>query len=151
MTNTYTLKASDIDRRWYIVDAANVPLGRLATATARLLSGKHKPSYSPNLDNGDFVIVVNASESVLTGRKELQKIYYRHSGQPGKLKEETAERLRARKPQRMVELAVRGMLPKTKMGRQQLRKLKVYSGADHPHSAQQPETFVIGSKMASAS
>ncbi len=143
MTKTYTLKAADVDRHWFIVDAANIPLGRLSTQVARLLSGKHKPTFAPNLDNGDFVVVINAQQTVLTGRKELQKLYYRHSGQPGKLKEETAERLRARKPERMIELAVRGMLPKTKMGRQQLRKLKVYAGTEHPHSAQQPQTFAV--------
>ncbi len=143
MTKTFTLKAADLDRQWFVVDAANVPLGRLSTQVARLLSGKHKPTYAPNLDNGDFVVVINARETVLTGRKETQKLYRRHSGQPGKLKEESAERLRARKPERMIELSVRGMLPKTKMGRQQLRKLKVYAGADHPHAAQQPETFAV--------
>lgn len=148
MSNTYTLKAADVDRQWYIVDAANVPLGRMSTQVARLLSGKHKPTYAPNLDTGDFVVVINAAKTVLTGRKELQKIYYRHSGKPGNLKEETAERLRARKPERMVELAVRGMLPKTKMGRQQLRKLKVYPGAEHPHSAQQPQAFAVGGQSA---
>lgn len=143
MTKTFTLKAADLDRQWFVVDAANVPLGRLSTQVARLLSGKHKPTYAPNLDNGDFVVVINARETVLTGRKETQKLYRRHSGQPGKLKEESAERLRARKPERMIELSVRGMLPKTKMGRQQLRKLKVYAGADHPHAAQQPEIFAV--------
>ena len=143
MTKTYTLKASDVDRGWFVVDASGIPLGRLSSAVARLLTGKHKPTYAPNLDNGDFVIVVNAEKTVLTGRKEQQKTYYRHSGKPGKLKEETAERLRARKPERMVELAVRGMLPKTRMGRQQLRKLKVYAGEQHPHAAQQPQSMSI--------
>lgn len=143
MTKTYTLKASDIDRGWFVVDASGIPLGRLSSAVARVLTGKHKPTYAPNLDNGDFVIVVNAEKSVLTGRKEQQKIYHRHSGKPGKLKEETAERLRARKPERMVELAVRGMLPKTRMGRQQFRKLKVYAGDQHPHAAQQPQSMSI--------
>ena len=143
MTKTYTLKASDVDRGWFVVDASGIPLGRLSSAVARVLTGKHKPTYAPNLDNGDFVIVVNAEKTVLTGRKEQQKIYYRHSGKPGKLKEETAERLRARKPERMVELAIRGMLPKTRMGRQQLRKLKVYAGEQHPHAAQQPQSMSI--------
>jgi len=141
MSKTYSPKASEIDRRWHVIDADGVPLGRLSTAVARLLTGKHKATWAPHMDSGDFVIVVNAAKAVLTGRKEQQKTYYRHSGQPGKLKEESAARLRARKPTRLVELAVRGMLPKNSLGRQQYRKLKVYAGADHPHVAQQPQAF----------
>ena len=141
MSKTYSPKASEIERGWHVIDAEGVPLGRLSTAVARLLTGKHKATWAPHLDSGDFVIVVNAEKTVLTGRKELQKVYFRHSGKPGKLKEETAERLRARKPVRMVELAVRGMLPKNSLGRQQYRKLKVYAGGEHPHVAQQPQTF----------
>ncbi|HVS16014.1 MAG TPA: 50S ribosomal protein L13 [Thermoanaerobaculia bacterium] len=141
MSKTYSPKAGEIDRQWHVVDAAGVPLGRLSTVVARLLTGKHKPTWAPHMDSGDFVIVVNAKQTVLTGRKEEQKVYYRHSGQPGKLKEETAARLRARKPTQIVELAVRGMLPKNSLGRRQYRKLKVYAGAEHPHVAQQPQTF----------
>jgi large subunit ribosomal protein L13 len=141
MSKTYSPKAGEIDRQWHVVDAAGVPLGRLSTVVARLLTGKHKPTWAPHMDSGDFVIVVNAERTVLTGRKEEQKVYYRHSGQPGKLKEETAARLRARKPTQMVELAVRGMLPKNSLGRRQYRKLKVYAGAEHPHVAQQPQAF----------
>lgn len=135
---TYSPKASEIERKWYLVDASERPLGRLSTAIAKVLSGKHKPTWAPHVDTGDFVIVVNAEKAVLTGRKEDQKIYYRHSGQPGKLKEETAGRLRARRPAQLVELAVRGMLPKNTVGRHQLKKLKVYAGPEHPHQAQQP-------------
>jgi large subunit ribosomal protein L13 len=141
MSKTFSPKASEIDRRWHVIDAEGVPLGRLSTTVARLLIGKHKATWAPHLDSGDFVIVVNAEKTVLTGRKEQQKTYYRHSGQPGRLKEESAERLRARKPARLVELAVRGMLPKNSLGRQQYRKLKVYAGAEHPHVAQQPQAF----------
>ncbi|HVS63289.1 MAG TPA: 50S ribosomal protein L13 [Thermoanaerobaculia bacterium] len=141
MSKTYSPKASEIDRRWHVIDADGVPLGRLSTTVARLLTGKHKATWAPHMDSGDFVIVVNAAKAVLTGRKEQQKTYYRHSGQPGKLKEESAARLRARKPTRLVELAVRGMLPKNSLGRQQYRKLKVYAGGDHPHVAQQPQDF----------
>jgi large subunit ribosomal protein L13 len=140
---TYSPKASEIERRWYVVDAQGLTVGRLSSAIARLLSGKHKVIYAPHIDTGDFVIVVNADKTLLTGRKEDQKVYYRHSGQPGKLKQETAKRLRDRRPAKMVELAVRGMLPKNCVGRQQLKKLKVYAGGEHPHAAQQPEPFQV--------
>ena len=140
---TQPAKPAEVERKWFVVDAEDVVLGRLSTRVATILRGKHKPTFTPHVDTGDFVIVVNAEKTVLTGRKEQQKIYYRHSGKPGKLKEETAERLRARKPERMVELAIRGMLPKTRMGRQQLRKLKVYAGEQHPHAAQQPQSMSI--------
>jgi large subunit ribosomal protein L13 len=145
MSKTYSPKAAEIERRWHVIDADGIPLGRLSTTVARLLIGKHKPTWAPHLDSGDFVIVVNAEKAVLTGRKEEQKTYHRHSGQPGKLKTETAARLRARKPTRMVELAVRGMLPKNSLGRQQYRKLKVYAGAEHPHVAQQPQAYDLSS------
>jgi len=138
MTRTFSPKAGEIERSWYIVDASDVPVGRLSTVVARVLMGKNKPIFANHMDTGDFVIVVNADKVKLTGRKEEQKIYYRHSGQPGGLKEETAARLRARKPERIVEGAVRGMLPKGPLGRQQYRKLKVYAGGEHPHAAQQP-------------
>lgn len=147
MNRTYSPKASEIDRRWYVVDAAGVPLGRLSSAVARLLTGKHKPTYAAHLDTGDFVIVINAEQAVLTGRKESQKVYYRHSGRPGALKEETAGELRAKRPERLVEQAVRGMLPKNKLGRQQSKKLKVYAGGEHPHQAQQPADYDLASAI----
>jgi len=141
MSKTYSPKASEIERRWFVVDAAGVPLGRLSSVISRLLMGKHKPTYVPHLDSGDFVIVVNAEQTVLTGRKELQKVYYRHSGRPGSLKSITAGEIRQRNPERLVEFAVRGMLPKNSVGRRQAKKLKVYAGGEHPHQAQQPEPF----------
>ncbi len=143
---TYSPKTGEVERLWHVVDAEGVPLGRLATRLARVLTGKDKPQYARHIDVGDFVVVVNAEKAVLTGGKDGKKIYYRHSGQPGKLKSETAERLRARRPTRMVELAVRGMLPRNRLGRRQLRKLKVYAGPDHPHQAQQPAPLAAGSE-----
>jgi large subunit ribosomal protein L13 len=124
--------------RWHIIDAADQVLGRLATDASRLLQGKHKPSYTPFIDTGDHVVVVNAAKVKLTGRKEDQKIYRQHSGYEGGLREERARLVRQRKPERLVEEAVRGMLPKTKLGEAMYRKLKVYAGPDHPHAAQKP-------------
>ena len=138
---TYSPKLSEIERNWIVVDAEGIPLGRLCSLVARLLTGKHKPNYASHMDVGDFVVVVNAEKTVLTGRKEQQKIYYRHSGYLGGLKEETAERLRQRHPEKMIERGVWGMLPKNRLGRRQLRKLKAYAGPDHPHTAQQPAVF----------
>jgi large subunit ribosomal protein L13 len=124
--------------RWHIIDAADRVLGRLATDASRLLQGKHKPSYTPFIDTGDHVVVVNAAKVKLTGRKEDQKIYRQHSGYEGGLREERARLVRQRKPEKLVEDAVRGMLPKTKLGEAMYRKLKVYAGPDHPHAAQKP-------------
>jgi large subunit ribosomal protein L13 len=124
--------------RWHIIDAADQVLGRLATDASRLLQGKHKPSYTPYIDTGDHVVVVNAAKVKLTGRKEDQKIYRQHSGYEGGLREERARLVRQRKPEKLVEDAVRGMLPKTKLGEAMYRKLKVYAGPDHPHAAQKP-------------
>lgn len=138
MNKTYSPKIGEIERRWYVVDAEGLHLGRLATRVASILRGKNKPIYTPHMDTGDFVVVVNAEKVVLTGRKEDQKMYYRHSGRPGSLKQETARQLRQRRPTRLVEAAVRGMLPKNRLGRHLYRKLKVYAGPDHPHQAQQP-------------
>ena len=138
MRKTFTPTPSDVHKEWHVVDASGVALGRLAAQVARLLMGKHKPTFAPHFDVGDFVIVVNADHVVLTGRKEEQKVYYRHSGQPGQLHKERAKELRKRRPIKMVEEAVKGMLPKNSLGRQQLRKLKVYGGAEHPHAAQKP-------------
>src|SRR5205807_9957334 len=126
------------DSRWHIIDAEGRVLGRVATLAARLLQGKHKPIYTPCIDTGDHVVVVNAFKVKLTGRKEDQKIYRQHSGYEGGLREERARLVRQRKPERLVEEAVRGMLPKTKMGQAMYRKLKVYAGPDHPHTAQKP-------------
>ncbi|MCX6539677.1 MAG: 50S ribosomal protein L13 [Acidobacteria bacterium] len=135
---TYTAKLAELDRQWIEIDADGKVLGRVATRAARMLMGKHRPIYTPFLDTGDFVIVVNASRVKLTGRKEEDKIYRRHSGYEGGLREERASVVRARTPLRMVEEAVRGMLPKTKLGDAMYRKLKVYAGAIHPHTAQKP-------------
>src|SRR5437879_3213739 len=131
------------DSRWHIIDAEGRVLGRIATLAARLLQGKHKPAYTPFLDTGDHVVVVNAAKVKLTGRKEDQKIYRQHSGYEGGLREERARLVRQRKPQKLVEDAVRGMLPKTKLGEAMYRKLKVYAGADHPHAAQKPSKLEV--------
>lgn len=138
---TYSPKASEITRKWFVVDADGLVLGRLSTEVARLLRGKHKPIFAPHLDTGDHVIVVNAERVVLTSDKADKKLVYRHSGYPGGLKSRTFAEAQAARPEEAVRRAVRGMLPKNRLGRQMLTKLKVYSGPDHPHSAQQPETI----------
>jgi len=138
---TYSQKASEVQRDWYVVDATDQTLGRLATQIATLLRGKHKPTFSPNLDGGDFVIIVNAEKVHVTGRKETQKMYYRHSGYPGGLKTIPYQRMMATHPDRILRFAVKGMLPKTRLGRQQIVKLKIYSGPAHPHAAQQPKVY----------
>lgn len=138
---TYTPKARDIDRQWFVVDATDLPLGRLASEIAQILRGKHKPTYAPHVDVGDHVIVVNAENVAVTSGKSQAKIYYRHSGFPGGIKAESFESLRDRRPQAIVERAVRGMLPKTKLGRQMIKKLKVYAGPNHPHEAQGPKAL----------
>ena len=135
---TYAVKASEIERRWWVVDASGQTLGRLATRVATLLEGKHKPTYSPHLDSGDHVVVLNAGKVRVTGDKLVQKRYYRHSNYPGGLKEESLEALLARKPELVIERAVKGMLPQNRLGRAMFRKLKVYAGGAHPHQAQQP-------------
>jgi large subunit ribosomal protein L13 len=140
---TFSPKASDIQRHWHVVDASDVVLGRLASQVAVLLRGKHKPVYAPHVDTGDFVIVVNASKVALSGKKLEQKHAYRHSGYPGGLTAVRYADLMARHPERVIEKAVRGMLPKNSLGRQMLRKLKVYAGPEHPHQAQRPEPFEI--------
>ncbi len=132
--------AGSVERQWHVIDAEAQVLGRIATDAARLLQGKHKPVYTPYIDTGDHVVIVNAAKVRLTGRKEEQKLYRYHSGYEGGLREERAKDVRAKSPVRMVEEAVRGMLPKTKMGEAMWRKLKVYAGADHPHAAQMPRT-----------
>ena len=144
MLKTYSPKAGEVERKWYVVDATELPLGRISTEVARILTGKHKPEYAAHIDTGDFVIVVNAEKARLTGRKETDKVYYRHSMHPGGLRQETASELRQRRPVKLVERAVKGMLPKNKLGRRQYKKLKVYPGPDHPHQAQQPEPLSVG-------
>ena len=140
---TYTPKAAEITRQWHVIDATDVVLGRLASQTAVLLRGKHKPTFAPHVDTGDFVIIVNADKVALTGAKLEQKKAYRHSGYPGGLKAESYQVLLEKNPAKAVEKAVRGMLPKNSLGRQQLTKLKVYAGSDHPHAAQKPQPFEI--------
>ena len=140
---TYTAKLKTLERQWHVIDASNVVVGRLATKAARLLMGKHRPIYTPFLDTGDHVVVVNASRVKLTGRKEDLKLYRRHSGYEGGLREERAKDVRVRKPIRIVEEAVRGMLPKTTLGDAMYRKLKVYAGPEHPHAAQNPTKLEV--------
>jgi large subunit ribosomal protein L13 len=136
---TFTPKSTDVTRKWWLIDAAGKPLGRLATEVATLLRGKHKPMFAPHVDTGDFVVVINASEVQVTSKKSQQKIYYRYTGYPGGLREESFESLRERRPEAVIERAVQGMLPKNKLGRRMIGKLKVYAGADHPHEAQRPQ------------
>ena len=136
---TMAVKESEIERRWYVVDAADQTLGRLASRIARVLEGKHKPSYAPNLDSGDHVIVINARRIAVSSGKLDSKLYIRHSGYPQGLKQETLGQLLDRRPEEVIRRAVKGMLPHNRLGAQQLRKLKVYAGSDHPHQAQRPE------------
>ncbi|HET7303625.1 MAG TPA: 50S ribosomal protein L13 [Segeticoccus sp.] len=140
---TYTPKPGEITRAWHIIDATDVVLGRLASQTAQLLRGKHKPTFAPHVDTGDFVIIINADKVALTGHKLEKKMAYRHSGFPGGLKSQSYEELLAKNPTKAVEKAVRGMLPKNSLARQQLSKLKVYAGDTHPHQAQKPVPFEI--------
>ena len=140
---TYSPKPGEIERRWHVIDATDVVLGRLATQAATLLRGKHKAMYAPHVDTGDFVIVVNAGKVTLTGNKRQTKVAYRHSGYPGGLRQVSYDVLLAKRPERAVELAVKGMLPHNKLGRRLIKKLKVYAGPEHPHAAQQPAPFEI--------
>jgi large subunit ribosomal protein L13 len=152
MTNhkTYSPRASELTHEWWVVDATDLPLGRLASEVARLLRGKHKPTFAPHLDGGDYVVVVNAEKVAVTSDKTKEKIYYRHSGYPGGIKAETFEVLRRRRPEAVIERAVRGMLPKNRLGRRMIRKLKVYAGPDHPHSAQSPRPLVFDIRKVSS-
>lgn len=143
MNKTYVPSVDSIQANWYVVDAADQRLGRLATEIAMILRGKNKPTYTPHMDTGDFVIVVNADKVAVTGKKRSQKLYRRHSGRPGGMKTETFAKLQARIPERIIEQAVRGMLPKNSLGRKLFTKLKVYAGPDHPHDAQKPEVLQI--------
>lgn len=147
LQKTYTPKPGDITREWLVVDAADVPLGRLASAVAQILRGKHKPIWAPHVDVGDHVIVVNADKVAVTGNKEVAKMYYRHSGYPGGLTELSLAEMRAKHPERIIEGAVRGMLPKNKLGRQMFTKLKVYASPDHPHAAQSPRPHEIKKRI----
>ena len=140
---TYTAKKETVRRDWYVVDAAGKTLGRLATEIARRLRGKHKPVYTPHVDTGDYIIVVNAEKVRVTGNKLDDKVYYRHTGYIGNLKQETLGRLLERRPERVIETAVKGMLPKNRLGRDMFRKLKVYAGPEHQHQAQQPQALEI--------
>lgn len=140
---TFVTKPAEVERRWYVVDAEGKTLGRLSSQVAAILRGKHKPIYSPSVDCGDFVIVVNADKIAVTGQRMEQKKYYRHSGYPGGLREFSLREQLNKHPTRPIELAVRGMLPKNRLGRKMIKKLKVYAGPDHPHQAQQPEALEL--------
>ncbi len=143
MDRTYMAKDGEVQRKWWVVDASGVPLGRIASRVAHVLRGKHKPTFTPHVDVGDHVVVVNAGEVTLSGRKPEQKMYYRHTRYPGGLKSRSYEELLEEDPEFVVEKAIRGMLPKNKLGRKMVKKLKVYAGPDHPHEAQQPEELEI--------
>ncbi len=140
---TYSPKAGEIERKWYVIDAANKPLGRVATEVAKLLRGKHKPTFTPNMDMGDFVIVINCKDVVLTGKKLDQKIYRHHSGYIGGMKETSARVMMENKPEEAMYLAVKGMLPHTKLGRQMIKKVRVYAGSEHENAAQKPEVWEV--------
>lgn len=140
---TYSPKPGDVQRQWHVIDATDVVLGRLASQAATLLRGKHKPIYAPHVDTGDFVVIVNADKVALTGNKRLQKVEYRHSGYPGGLRSRSYEQLLEKNPRRVIEKAVKGMLPSGTLGRQMLSKLKVYAGPEHPHQAQKPVPYEI--------
>jgi len=141
--STFFANAATIERKWYVIDAAGIPLGRVATEAARILRGKHKPVFTPNVDTGDHVIIINAESTVLTGNKLNAKMYRRHSGYPGGLKETPYKDLMQKMPERAMEHAVKGMLPHNKLGAQMYTKLKVYRGSTHPHQAQQPEIWTV--------
>jgi large subunit ribosomal protein L13 len=143
LVNTYSPTAAEITRTWHLIDAEGKTLGRLSTEVAALLRGKHKPEFTPHVDCGDFVVIINAEKIGVTGKKELQKHYYRHSGFPHGFKDETLKALRDRKPEAILEKSIRGMLPHTRLGDHQFTKLKVYAGAEHPHKAQQPKVYEL--------
>lgn len=143
MNQTYIPAKADLDQQWFVVDATDQHLGRLASEVAKILRGKNKPHYTPHLDTGDFIIIVNAEKVAVTGKKRSQKLYRRHSGTPGGMKVETFAKLQARLPERIIEVAVKGMLPKNSLGRQLFTKLKVYAGPDHPHEAQKPSPLTF--------
>lgn len=140
---TYSAKAESVERDWYIVDAADKTLGRLATEVASRLRGKHKPEYTPHVDTGDYIVIINAEKVTVTGNKATKKIYYSHTGYPGGIKDITFEKLMEKAPERVLQSAVKGMLPKGPLGREMFRKLKIYVGSEHPHAAQQPQTLEL--------
>ena len=140
---TYSPKAGDVDAKWHVVDADGIVLGRLASQVATLLRGKHKPTFAPNFDNGDYVIVINAEKGVLTGNKWTEKTAYHHSGFPGGLKATSYQEMREKQPEKIIEKAVKGMMPHNRLSKQQLTKLKVYAGPEHPHAGQNPEVFEL--------
>lgn len=143
MKKTYSQKPSEVSRRWVLFDASELPLGRLATQIAKYLTGKYKPTYTPHIDGGDYVIVINSAQAVVTGNKEDNKKYYRHSGFPGALKEATLAEVRTKYPERIIEMAVKGMLPKNKLQAERLKRLRVFAGAEHDHTAQTPEKVEV--------
>jgi len=143
LQKTFSPRPGDVDRAWFVVDATDLPLGRLSAEIAKVLRGKHKPTFAPHMDMGDHVIVVNAEKVAITGSKATDKRYYRHSGYPGGLSEKSFEEMREKFPERIIEAAVKGMLPKNRLGRAMYRKLRVYAGADHPHGAQDPKPLQI--------
>jgi large subunit ribosomal protein L13 len=140
---TYSQKPTEVSRRWILIDAKDAPLGRLSTEIAKYLIGKYKPSYTPHVDGGDYVVVINASETVVTGNKEDDKIYYRHSGFPGGIKDASLKEVREKFPERIIENAVKGMLPKNKLSSGRMQRLKVFAGSEHAHTAQTPEKITI--------
>jgi len=140
---TFSAKKDEVQRKWYLVDAEDKILGRLASEIAVRLRGKHKPIYTPHVDTGDYIVVINADKVRMTGRKLKQKVYYRHSGYPGGLKSITAEKLQQKRPEELVRLVVKGMLPKNSLGRDMIKKMKIYAGEKHPHQAQNPEILDI--------
>lgn len=142
-TKTYSQKPSEVNREWHLIDATELPLGRLSTIIARLLTGKDKPTYTPHIDGGDYVVVINAKDVPVTGGKELQKIYYRHSGFPGGIKDARLEEVREKFPERIIENAVKGMLPKNKLQAGRMARLKVFAGAEHAHAAQTPKKVEV--------
>ncbi len=150
LQTTFSPTPADIDRAWHLVDADGVPLGRVASEVAQLLRGKHKPTFAPHMDMGDYVIVINAEKVAVTGAKETDKVYYRHSGYPGGIKAETVETVRERYPDRLITNAVKGMLPKNKLGRATIGKLRVYAGSEHPHRAQNPKPFALTQRKGEA-
>jgi large subunit ribosomal protein L13 len=143
MRTTFMAKTNEVDRKWFVIDAEGKTLGRLSTEVASILRGKHKPTFTPHIDTGDHVILINVEKIHLTGKKLTDKIYYRHSMHPGGLKTRTALEMRTNYPERMLELAIKGMLPKNSLGRQIYKKLHVYAGSEHPHQAQQPEVYEL--------
>ena len=143
MAKTYSAKPSDVTRRWILIDAASAPLGRVSTEISKYLIGKYKPTYTPHVDGGDYVVVINAKDAVVTGNKETGKVYYHHSGFPGGIKDATLAEVRSKFPERIIEHSVKGMLPKNKLAAERLKRLKIYAGPEHNHAAQTPEKVEV--------